>query len=114
MTASALELAGLLAGCGAAAVAIVAGDPRAAHAALAVALIVAPALVVGDVWDEDRVVRFRDDPAVVAAALVAVALAIAGLCRRHAAPSRGLPDPRASRCCRSGSRSRSAARPPTS
>jgi O-antigen ligase len=79
MNASALELAGMLAGCGAAATAIVIPDPRLRRAAVVVALLVAPTLVAGDVWNEDRVVSFRDDPGVVAAAGLAVALAVAAL-----------------------------------
>jgi O-antigen ligase len=76
MNASALELAGMLAGCGAAASAIVAPDPRLRRATLIVALAVAPALVLGDVWNEERVVSFRDDPGVVAAAVAALAVAV--------------------------------------
>jgi putative inorganic carbon (HCO3(-)) transporter len=79
MTASPLELVGLLAGCGAAGVAIVARDLRVRQASVVVALLAAPALVVGDVWNEERVVSFRDDPAVVAAAAVAALVAVAAL-----------------------------------
>jgi hypothetical protein len=79
MNASALELVGMLAGCGAAAAAIVAGDPRLRRACVVVALVVAPALVIGDVWDEPRVVSFRDDPATVAVATLAAAVAVAAL-----------------------------------
>jgi hypothetical protein len=85
MNASALELAGMLAGCGAAASAIVARDVRVRKAGVSVALVIAPALVLGDVWHEERVVSFRDDPAVVGAALGALALAVgagAALMRR--------------------------------
>jgi O-Antigen ligase len=76
MNASALELAGMLVGCGAAACAIAGRDVRLRRAALIVALLAAPALVLGDVWHEERVVSFRDDPAVVAAAGVALLVAI--------------------------------------
>jgi hypothetical protein len=79
MNASALELVGMLAGCGAAAAAIVARDRRIRQAAVVVALVTAPALVFGDVWDEERVVSFRDDPAVVAVSAVAAAVAVAAL-----------------------------------
>jgi O-Antigen ligase len=85
MNASALELAGMLVGCGAAAYAIAGRDERLRKAAVIVALLVAPALVLGDVWDEERVVSFRDDPAVVAAAAFALLVAIgaaAALMRR--------------------------------
>lgn len=88
MNASALELAGMLAGCAAAACAIVGRDLRLRKAALIVALIVAPALVIGDVWDEERVVDFRDDPAVVAAAGLALLVAIgAGAALMRRAPA---------------------------
>jgi putative inorganic carbon (HCO3(-)) transporter len=79
MTASAPELVGLLAGCGAAATAIVAGDPRLRRAAVVAALVAAPALVAGDVWDEERVVSFRDDPAIVAGAAIAALVTVAVL-----------------------------------
>jgi hypothetical protein len=79
MNASALELAGLLAGCGAAAAAIVTGDGRVRRVAILIALVVAPVLVAGDVWDEERVVRFRDDPAAVAAAALGALFAVAVL-----------------------------------
>ena len=85
MNASALELAGMLVGCAAAAWAIAGTDLRFRKWALIVALLVAPALVLGDVWNEERVVSFRDDPAVVAAASVAMLIAIgagAALMRR--------------------------------
>jgi putative inorganic carbon (HCO3(-)) transporter len=79
MTASPLELVGMLAGCGAAGLAIVAKDPRIRQAGVVVALLAAPALVAGDVWNEERVVSFRDDPAVVAVAAVAALVAVAAL-----------------------------------
>jgi O-Antigen ligase len=85
MNASALELAGMLAGCGAAACAIAGREVRLRRAALIVALVAAPALVLGDVWHEERVASFRDDPAVVAAAGLALLVAIgaaAALMRR--------------------------------
>jgi O-antigen ligase len=85
MNASALEWAGMLAGCAGAAWAIAGTNLRLRKAALIVALAVAPALVLGDVWNEERVVSFRDDPSVVAAACVALLIAIgagAALMRR--------------------------------
>jgi O-antigen ligase len=76
MTASALEVAGLLAACGAAAVALVAGQPRLRYGAAAIALIATPALVAGDVWDSSRFVDLREHPATLAAAAVLAALAV--------------------------------------
>ncbi|MGI9021478.1 MAG: O-antigen ligase family protein [Solirubrobacterales bacterium] len=75
--ASPLELIGLIAACGAAAAAILA--PRAGWqpAALVIALLAAPLLVLGDVWDGSRVSDLREDPAVVAAALGVAAAAVA-------------------------------------
>ena len=52
VTATALELVGILVACGAAAAALVIVDRRARTAAMAAALVVAPVLVLGDVWDE--------------------------------------------------------------
>ena len=73
MTASALEWVGMLAACGAAATAIVTGDRRTRLVAMSAALALAPILVLGDVWDEPRVIDFRHSPAqVAAAALIAV------------------------------------------
>jgi hypothetical protein len=76
VTASALELIGMLAACGGAAAAVVARDPRLRHGAIAIALIAAPVLIAGDVWDQDRIVDLRSDPAQLAAAVVAAALAV--------------------------------------
>ena len=76
MTASALELAGMLLACGGAAVALLARDPRIRYGAGAIALVAAPALVAGDVWQTERFVDLRGDPAklvaVIAFAVVAV------------------------------------------
>jgi O-antigen ligase len=85
MTASALELLGMIAVCGAAAIALVHPEPRVRHAAMLVALVLAPVLVVGDVWDDQRVVNLRDRPGTVAVALfagAALVLAAAVLFRR--------------------------------
>jgi hypothetical protein len=76
----------MLVACGAAAAAIVLRDRRARTVAIAVALAAAPLLVLGDVWNESRVVDFRTSPAHVgAAAAVAVAglAALVALFRRH-------------------------------
>jgi len=88
MTASSWELAGMLAGCGAAALAILARDPRLRLGAIAVAMTIAPVLVAGDVWHQPRVVLFREDTAQVAAVAVAavvVVLALAVLLARFPA-----------------------------
>jgi O-Antigen ligase len=85
ITADPLELIGMLAVCGAGAVALVHADPRVRHVAMLAALVLAPVLVIGDVWDDQRVVNLRDRPATVAAVLVAgvaVVLAAAALFRR--------------------------------
>ena len=79
MTASALELAGILGACGAAAAAIVLRDRRARLIAMAVALVIAPVLVAGDVWSESRVIDFRHSPAQIGGALVVGAIALTAL-----------------------------------
>jgi putative inorganic carbon (hco3(-)) transporter len=79
VTASALELAGVLTGCGAAALAVVARDPRLRLAAVALALASAPALIAGSVWSEPRVVQFREDEPAVAVAALAVLAAVAAM-----------------------------------
>jgi O-antigen ligase len=85
MTASGLQFAGMLIACGAAATALLARDARLRYGAAAVALVAAPALVAGDVWDTSRLQELRDPPAklaaVIAVTLVAVA-AVAALFRR--------------------------------
>jgi putative inorganic carbon (hco3(-)) transporter len=86
LNASALELVGMLAACGAAAAALVLDDRPARSAAMIVALTAAPLLVAGNVWSEPRVADFRSSPAQVAAAVVVggAALALlATLFRRH-------------------------------
>ena len=85
MTASAPELLGILVACAAAAAALLARDPRVRYGAAAVALIAAPALVAGDVWESSRLVALRDPPAKLAAAIVAtvaVAALVAAVFRR--------------------------------
>jgi putative inorganic carbon (hco3(-)) transporter len=76
----------MLVACGAAALAVVVEDRRARLTAMVVALAIAPVLVLGDVWNEPRVVSFRDSPAQIAA-LVAIGVAgltlLVGLFRRY-------------------------------
>lgn len=79
MTASFWELVGIVIGCGAAAVAIITRDARLRLGAMAVAVAVAPVLIAGDVWNEPRVVRFRDDTGLIAAAAVGGVVAVGAL-----------------------------------
>lgn len=79
MTAEPLELLGILVACGSASAALVVRDRRWRLAAIAVALVAAPVLVAGDVWDEPRVVEFRNSSAQIGVALVAGLAAVAGL-----------------------------------
>jgi O-antigen ligase len=85
VTASAAQFAGILIACGGAAISLLARDARVRYGAAAVALIAAPVLVAGDVWDTSRLQALRDPPvklaAIVVAALAAVAL-VAGVFRR--------------------------------
>lgn len=67
----------MLAAAGAAAAALLLSDHRARLAAMAIALAVAPVLVLGSVWDEPRVVDFRESPAQVGVSLVVMAAALA-------------------------------------
>ena len=76
MTASVLEVLGLLAACGGAAVALIAREPRLRYGAATVAVIAAPALVAGDVWDSSRFVDLRGHPVTLAAAIAAALLAV--------------------------------------
>ncbi|HSI82040.1 MAG TPA: O-antigen ligase family protein [Solirubrobacterales bacterium] len=76
MTATALELTGMLAACGSAALAVAAADRRLRLAAVAAAVVVAPILVAGDVWDEPRVVVFREDTAQVVGAIAATLVVV--------------------------------------
>ena len=66
----------MLGGCIAAAAAVVVDDRRIRLLACALALLLAPVLVLGDVWTEARVVDFRNSPSQVGTALV---LGVAGL-----------------------------------
>jgi O-antigen ligase len=86
LSASAVELAGMLVACGSAAAALVLRDRTSRTAAIALALVAAPLLVLGDVWDEPRVVDFRTSPAQVGAALAvagAGVVALVALFRRY-------------------------------
>ena len=79
MTANAAELIGILIACGAAAAALVAPERRIREAGIVVALIAAPLLVAGNVWDEPRVVDLRHSPAQIVGGLVVGTLALAVL-----------------------------------
>jgi putative inorganic carbon (hco3(-)) transporter len=87
MTASAPQLLGMLVACGAAAVTLLARDPRLRYGAAAVALIAAPALVAGDVWHSTRLVDLRHHPAKLAALIAAsgIALGVAAIVFRRLA-----------------------------
>ncbi len=69
----------MLIACGSAAAALLVDGRRARVLAMAVALVAAPVLVLGDVWDVPRVVDFRESPAQVGAALVIGVIALAAL-----------------------------------
>ena len=69
----------MLAACGGAAAALVLEDRRAQTAAMVVALVAAPVLVLGNVWDEPRIVDFRSSPSQIVAALAVGALLLVGL-----------------------------------
>jgi O-antigen ligase len=86
MTASALQLLGMLVACGGAGVSLVARDPRIRYGAAAVALIAAPVLVAGDVWHSTRFVDLRHHPAKLAVILAVVVIAVgvgAAIFRRY-------------------------------
>jgi putative inorganic carbon (hco3(-)) transporter len=72
----ALAWIGLVVACGAAATSLVARDPRLRAAAMLLALVLAPILVAGDVWDTERFVDLRDSPSRVAALLAAAAVGV--------------------------------------
>lgn len=61
---------------GAAATALVVRDPRVRAGALLLALALLPVLVIGDVWDTERVRELRDSPAQLAAAGLAAAIGL--------------------------------------
>jgi O-antigen ligase len=71
VTASTPQFAGMLIACGAAATAVLARDARLRYAAALVALVAAPALVLGDVWGTSRVVSLRHPPEKLAALVIA-------------------------------------------
>jgi putative inorganic carbon (hco3(-)) transporter len=75
VTASAPEFVGILIACGGAATALLARDARLRYTAATVALIAAPVLVLGDVWDTSRVVSLRHPPEELAALIVAAIVA---------------------------------------
>ena len=77
MNTSALELIGIVIACGSAATALVVEERRWRYAAMVLALIAAPVLVLGDVWNEPRVVDFRHSPAQLGGGLVVGAIALA-------------------------------------
>ena len=79
MTANAGELIGILIACGAAAAALIAPDRRIRDAGIAIALIAAPVLVLGNVWDEPRIVDLRHSPAQIAGGIVVGGLLLAAL-----------------------------------
>ena len=78
MTADPLEFAGILVGCVATATAIVVDDSRLRSIAMLVALVTAPILIAGSVWNEPRIVDFRDSPAQLALGAVAGLLLLVG------------------------------------
>ena len=69
----------MLIACGSAAAALLVDGRRARVLVMAVALAAAPVLVLGDVWDESRVVDFRESPAQIGVALVIGVIALAAL-----------------------------------
>jgi putative inorganic carbon (hco3(-)) transporter len=79
VTANAAELIGILIACGSAAAALVAPERRVRDAGIAIALVAAPLLVLGNVWNEPRVVDLRHSPAQIAAFIVVGGLALAAL-----------------------------------
>ncbi len=99
MTASVLEVLGLLAACAGAAVALIAREPRLRYGAATVAVIAAPALVAGDVWDSSRFVDLRGHPVTLAAAIAAALLAV-GVAASHSPAFRGRSPSRCSPSCR--------------
>ena len=63
----------------AAATALVAAAPRVRAAAMVVALVLAPALIAGDVWDTERVRELRDSTGQLAALAASARRAISVL-----------------------------------
>jgi hypothetical protein len=75
----ALEWVGVIAACAAAGASLVTRDPRLRAAAMVLALILAPMLIAGDVWDTERFRELRDSPAQLAALAVAAVVGVAAL-----------------------------------
>lgn len=69
----------MLVACGAAAAGIALRDRRHRTIAIAIAVVAAPILVIADVWNEPRVVDFRDEPVQIAAALIGAGLVLVAL-----------------------------------
>lgn len=72
----AVEWVAVLAACGAAATALVARDARVRAAAMVLALVLAPAIVAGDLWDTERFRDLRDSPMQLLALAVVAAIGI--------------------------------------
>ncbi len=77
MTAEPLEAVGLLVATGAIAAAVLGPGKRWQPLALAVALVAAPLLLLGDVWDEPRIEDLRSSPGILAAGALGLAVAVA-------------------------------------
>jgi O-antigen ligase len=85
MNASAAQFVGILIACGAAAGALLARDARLRYGCALIALIAAPALIAGDVWDSSRVAALRHPPeklAIVVVGAVVAAAVVAAIFRR--------------------------------
>ena len=85
VNASAAQFIGILIACGAAAGALLAGDARLRYGCALVALMAAPMLIAGDVWDSSRLVALRHPPeklAVVVVVAIAGAAVVAAVFRR--------------------------------
>jgi O-Antigen ligase len=79
LNASAGQLVGLVFALGGAATAVGARDARLRYAALALALVAAFALILGQVWNTSRLASLRDHPPVAALAAVALVAVVVGL-----------------------------------
>ena len=85
MNASAAQFIGILIACGAAAGALLARDARLRYGCALVALIAAPALIAGDVWDSSRIAALRHPPeklAIVVIGAIVAAAVVAAIFRR--------------------------------
>jgi putative inorganic carbon (HCO3(-)) transporter len=71
-----LEWFGVTAACAAAGAALVIRDPRLRAVAMGLALVLAPTLIAGDVWDTERFRELRDSPAQLAALAAAGAVGL--------------------------------------